>query len=110
MPPGVFHSREELPELQSITESYSNESLLTVLIDVREKSKEVSVYLKSLSVDLPVLLDKYGKVSEGFTVISLPTLIIIDNEGIIRFISKSFKGDDEFRNILNAEMRKVIDS
>ena len=102
--------KEELPELQSITTSYSNESLLTVLIDVNEKSGKVATFLKSLEVELPVLLDKYGKISEGFNVVSLPTLIIIDSEGIIRFISKSFKGADEFRNILNAEIRKVLDS
>ena len=100
--------KEELPELQSISNKFSNETLLTVLIDVNEKNDEVLTFLKSLDVQLPVLLDKYGKVSEGYNIISLPTLFIIDNKGIIRFISKSFKGVNEFRNILNVEIRKVL--
>ena len=102
--------KEELPELQSISNKYSNETLLTVLIDVNEKNDEVKNFVKSLDVQLPVLLDRYGKVSEGYDIISLPTLFIIDDEGIIRFISKSFRGVNEFRNILNAEIRKVLDS
>jgi len=100
--------REELPELQSISGNYPTDSLLTVLIDVHEKTDEVINYVKSLDVQLPVLLDRYGKVSEKYKIVSLPTLFLIDNEGIIRFISKKFKGIEEFRMIMNAEITKVL--
>lgn len=99
---------KELPELQSISNNYSNDTLLTVLIDVNEKRDEVNTFLDSLDIRLPTLLDRYGKVSEGYNIISLPTLFIIDSEGKIRYISKQFKGVKEFRNILYAEITKVL--
>ena len=54
---------KELPELQSISANYSNDALLTVLIDVNEKRDEVNTFLDSLDIRLPTLLDRYGKVS-----------------------------------------------
>ena len=99
---------KELPELQSISGNYSNDTLLTLLIDVNEKRDEVNKFLESLDIHLLVVLDRYGKISQGYNIISLPTLLIIDNGGIIRFISKQFKGVKEFRNILNAEITKVL--
>ena len=100
---------KELPELQSISGNYSNDILLTILIDVNEKRDEVNKFLESLDIRLPTLLDRYGKVSEGYNIISLPTLLLIDSEGVIRFIAREFKGVDEFRIILNSEITKILE-
>lgn len=86
----------EIPELERIYLENSDKNLKVFLIDVEEKNDIVLPFINSLGVNLPVLMDKYGKISEKYGVVSIPSLYVIDKDGIIRFVSHGFKSIEEF--------------
>ena len=86
----------EIPELERIYLENSDKNLKVFLIDVEEKNDIVLPFINSLGVNLPVLMDIYGKISEKYGVVSIPSLYVIDKDGIIRFVSHGFKSIEEF--------------
>ena len=100
--------KDELPELERIYNENLNSNLSVFLIDVQENEEKVGEFLKSLNISLPVLMDKYGITAEKYGVVSLPMLFIIDKDGIIRFISREFKGAEEFREKISEILSRLL--
>ncbi|MFT5764245.1 MAG: thiol-disulfide isomerase/thioredoxin, partial [Saprospiraceae bacterium] len=60
-----------------------------------EKAKKATEFINSKSYSFNVLMDDENKVVAGFGVSGIPTKFILDKEGIIRFKSVGFGGNDE---------------
>ena len=59
--------------------------LLSIDIGVRESREKLKLYKEKYSIPYPVLFDEGGVVSRSYTVLGIPTHILIDREGIIRY-------------------------
>ena len=85
--------KKELPDIYALSKEYKNVSFY--LIDVSnleqngkklvEKPKEVIALLEKMKINLPVLMDKYGLISEKYDAKILPKTVIINSGGIITF-------------------------
>ena len=85
--------KKELPDIYALSKKYKNVSFY--LIDVSnleqngkklvEKPKDVIALLEKMKINLPVLMDKYGLISEKYDAIILPKTVIINPGGIITF-------------------------
>ena len=100
--------KAEIPELERIYLENSDKNLTVFLIDVEEKKEIVTLFLDSMGVNLPTLMDKYGKISEKYGVVSIPSLYIIDKDGIVRFVSHGFKSVEEFRTDITKILRTLF--
>ncbi|MCB0832598.1 MAG: TlpA family protein disulfide reductase [Bacteroidetes bacterium] len=94
--------RKEIPELQELSKKYPDVKFY--LIDVAEDREKVENHLKTTPIELPILLDVYGKVAEKFKVKGegnslavLPTLVMINKDGTIHFYKKGYEEGDEFK-------------
>ena len=89
--------RAEMPELDTLSREYTNVNFY--LVDVSGKIKEDPVKVKELvtilSVNLQVLMDKYGKVAEKYGVKSLPRLVVIDQKSKVHHIHDGYTPGDE---------------
>ena len=89
--------RAEMPELDTLSREYTNVNFY--LVDVSGKIKEDPVKVKELvtilSVNLQVLMDKYGKVAEKYGVKSLPRLVVIDQKSTVHYIHDGYAPGDE---------------
>ena len=101
--------KAEIPELEKIYLEYSDKNLIVFLIDVEEKKEIVTSFINSLGVNLPILMDKYGKITEKYGIVSIPALFIIDKDGIVRFVSHSFKNVEEFRTDITEILEILFD-
>jgi len=96
--------QKELPLLDSLVKRYPADSLLFVLVDVGEKKDTVLKYFDSARYKFPVLLDQFNAVGEKYGVKSFPTLVIIDKQGVVRFIGNGF---DQKKGV--SELGKALD-
>jgi peroxiredoxin len=71
--------REELPMLEAIR----SDEVTILAIAVREPPEKVSAFAADLGLDLPILLDPGGKVSEIYQVRGLPTSLFVDRNGVV---------------------------
>lgn len=73
---------EEMPSLNSLYEKFRGKGLVVLGITSDRKRGPVEQALKRAPVSYPVLLETTGKVFvRQYTVIGLPTTVIIDREG-----------------------------
>lgn len=81
--------KAEMPELERAYQEFSQGTdavLLTVnLTDgYRETTAKARQYMDDNHFTMPVLLDTKGKAADDYTVTSIPTTVIIDQQGNIR--------------------------
>ena len=98
----------EIPHLQSLKDKYNNESVKFFLINVGEEKEKIQEFLKSQNLSIPILMDKYKKVSEKYDALRLPRLIVIDKNGVIQLEKRGFKDGKKFEADLEAVIKKLL--
>jgi peroxiredoxin len=77
--------REESPCLEKLSTQYSARGLILFRIASKESRETVEKYLEKDSLNVPVLLDKTGKVGRLFSLWAHPTSYLIDRQGMVRY-------------------------
>ena len=62
-------------------------------IDSGEPRERVARYLNNRKIEFPVLLDTDSKVSYAYNVIGIPTLVLVDAQGKIKFQGNNLPED-----------------
>ena len=83
--------RQEMPLLEKIQERYNQLGFTVLGVNVDKDSALAEKMLKDVPVTFPVLLDNTGKVSASYNVSAMPTTVIIDRDGNMRFLHKGYK-------------------
>jgi peroxiredoxin len=83
--------RQEMPLLNALQERYSKLGFNVVGVNVDKDSALANKLLKDIPVSFPVLLDDTGVVSASYNVSAMPTTVIIDRDGNMRYLHKGFK-------------------
>ena len=76
--------RAEMPELQGFAEVNAS-SVDFYAVNIQEQAAKVSSFMEQNQYKLPVLLDTDGKVSAAFRITSIPTTVIADKNGTVKF-------------------------
>ena len=66
-------------------------------IDTNEKPERVAAFMDKNPASFPVLLDVEGTVSDGFGVVALPTVVLLDRQGRIAFTATGITEAEELR-------------
>ena len=91
--------RAEFPELVSFSQK-NNTKIQFYSINLQENKEKVLSFFKQENYSLPVLLDEDGKASKMFRVTAIPTTLIIDAQGIIRYRKSGGVTSEELENII----------
>ena len=95
--------RAEAPELEVLSKELPD--IQFYLVSVKDKPELILSWLNDLDIELPVLVDKYGRTAKKFNVIgesdtgkevaSLPSLFVINKAGNIIYQHTGYKPGDE---------------
>jgi peroxiredoxin len=80
---------KELPEFQKAHQSLS-QKVKIIGINLAESKEKVGAYMEDHHLSFPILLDRYGNVSQEYKVMHLPVTFFISPDGIVR--EKTFGG------------------
>jgi peroxiredoxin len=94
--------REEMPLLNKIHKKYEPLGFTVLGVNVEEQSDAAKKFIAQRPVDFPILLDNKNKVSKLYDVIAMPTTVVIDRDGNMRFLHQGYQSGDE------AEYRKMV--
>ncbi|MDP3098808.1 MAG: TlpA disulfide reductase family protein [Syntrophales bacterium] len=75
--------RDEIPHLKDIYARYAKKGLIMVNIDIQESRDKVSRYADKYELPYRVLLDENGDLAQTYGIRGVPTLILLDEEGMI---------------------------
>ena len=83
--------RQEMPLLDEMQKKYAKLGFTVFGVNVDQDQSKADKILKNIPVSFPVLYDTGGKVSRLFDVSAMPTTVIVDRDGNMRYLHKGFK-------------------
>jgi peroxiredoxin len=89
--------RKEMPLLEQLQKKYASLGFTMLGINVEEDTTQMETFLGDVPVTFPVLLDPANQVSKLYDVAAMPSTVIVDRKGNIRFIHQGYKPGDENR-------------
>lgn len=100
--------RQEMPLLEELYDRYGDMGFTLLGVNVEEDSSAALALLKEIPVTFPVLLDTTNSVSELYNVIAMPSTVILDRDGRVRFVHKGYLPgyEDEYRQQIKELIRE----
>lgn len=97
------YCRKERSHLNSLYKDYKDKGLVILSVSTDRKMEKVKKYLQRMPADFMVLTDRKGGASSTYNVIGLPTSVLINSEGIIKY---KFTGYIDWSG---SQTRQIID-
>jgi peroxiredoxin len=82
--------RQEMPLLEVLYEKYGDLGFVLLGINVEEDSTKADELLKEIPVTFPVLYDNKNEVTKLYNVVAMPSTVIIDRDGKMRFLHRGY--------------------
>lgn len=79
--------KDKIPKLKKISSQFTSKGLqvLAVNVGINDSPEKVRRFMKKYKIDYPVAIDEGSHVTKLFRIQGIPTVVIIDKEGIIRY-------------------------
>jgi peroxiredoxin len=100
--------REEMPHLEALYQRYGDLGFTLLGVNVEEDSSGADKFLAETPVSFPILFDPQSSVSELYDVIAMPSTVMIDRTGEMRFIHHGYPAgyENEYQSQIRALIRE----
>jgi peroxiredoxin len=82
--------RQEMPALNALYEKYRSAGFVLLGVDVDAESGSAAQMAGKLKVTYPILFDTEKKASALYLVSAMPTTVLIDRSGKVRYVQKGY--------------------
>ncbi|HEX4910536.1 MAG: TlpA family protein disulfide reductase [Pseudomonadota bacterium] len=89
--------RQEMPLIEDIYQRYKDLGFTVLGVNVDNDPKLADKLLKDVPVSFPVLLDTENKLSEIYQVDAMPSTIMVDRNGNMRYLHRGYKPGYELK-------------
>jgi peroxiredoxin len=86
--------RQEMPLLNKLHKKYKKLGFSVLGVNVEEDSSKAKQIVKDVGIKFPILFDTENKVSGLYEVSAMPSTVIIDRSGNMRYLHKGYKPGD----------------
>jgi peroxiredoxin len=87
--------QQELPLLDQVYKKYQPAGFTLLGVNVDKDAPAVRALLERKPLSFPVLLDPANAVSKAYHVDDMPSSVLIDRKGVIRYVHRGYKPGDE---------------
>ena len=87
--------REEMPRLDTLYQKYHKSGFVLLGVNVDDDPRTALATAAKLNVSFPVLLDTDKKVSKLYDLNTMPSTVVIDRDGKMRFLTRGFHAGTE---------------
>jgi peroxiredoxin len=98
--------QQEMPLLDQMYKKYKPAGFTLLGVNVDKDAPAVRELLTRKPVSFPVLLDPKNQVSQAYHVDDMPSSVIIDRKGEVRYVHRGYKPGDE--NEYQDRIRQLI--
>lgn len=82
--------RQEMPLLNDLYNRYKKLGFTILGVNVEADSRAAKTLLKDLPVNFPILFDKTNDVSKMYDVAAMPSTVLVDRNGNVRYLHKGY--------------------
>jgi peroxiredoxin len=83
--------RQEMPLLDELYAEYQPMGFTILGVNVEEDSSKAKALLDEIPVSFPVLFDTQSQVSKLYDVIAMPSTVLVDRDGNVRYLHHGYK-------------------
>lgn len=83
--------RQEMPVLNELYERYNPLGFTILGVNVEQDPRKAEALLREIPVDFPILFDTGNQVTEMYKVVAMPSTVLVDRNGQVRFVHKGYK-------------------
>lgn len=87
--------RQEMPVLSELHDKYQALGFTVLGVNVESDSGKARKLLKDLPVSFPVVFDNDSVVSKQYDVVAMPSTVLVDRNGKMRYLHKGYKPGEE---------------
>lgn len=100
--------RTEFPLLDGLYKKYKKLGFTVLAVNIEPDAKAAQGFLKNTPVSFPVLLDAKNSVSESYKVDAMPTTVLVDRAGNMRFLHRGYQPgyEAEYEKNIRALLRE----
>ncbi len=98
--------RKEMPFLEQIYQRYERLGVTLLGVNVEDGPEEAKAFLKETPVSFPVLFDMDKSVSSLYGVEAMPTTILVDRQGNVRFVHYGYQAG--YENDYQDQIRTLV--
>jgi peroxiredoxin len=87
--------RQEFPILDEMYRKYQPMGFTLLGINVESETKDAERFLSAMPVSFPIAFDLENAVSGKYSVSAMPTTLLVDRKGNVRWLHRAYKPGDE---------------
>jgi peroxiredoxin len=91
--------RQEMPILDRLHHRYEDTGFAVLGINVEGESAPAQEIVDRTNVTFPILIDDGQKVSELYNLEAMPSTVVVDRDGVVRYIHRGYKPGDEAKYV-----------
>ena len=98
--------RQEMPHLEALYERYGELGFSLLGVNVEEDPSGADKFLEETPVTFPILFDPENAVSKLYDVVAMPSTVIIDRAGNVRFVHHGY--EPGYENDYQTQIRTLL--
>lgn len=91
--------RQEMPILDRLHQRYEDTGFAVLGVNVEGEEKPAREIVDKTKVTFPVLIDEGQLVSELYDLEAMPSTVVIDRDGLVRYVHRGYKPGDEAKYV-----------
>ena len=91
--------RQEMPLLDRLHHRYEDTGFAVLGVNVEGELEPAQEIVDKINVTFPILIDDGQKVSEMYNLQAMPSTVVVDRDGVVRYIHLGYKPGDEAKYV-----------
>ena len=91
--------RQEMPLLDRLHHRYEDTGFAVLGVNVEGEVEPAQEIIDKTNVTFPILIDDGQKVSELYNLQAMPSTVVVDRDGVVRYIHLGYKPGDEAKYV-----------
>jgi peroxiredoxin len=98
--------REEVPHLSRLYDKYRASGFVVLGVNIDDDPLKAASVAAQLGMHFPVLLDTDKKVSRLYDLSTMPSTVLIDRDGRVRYVHRGFR--DGYAETYDKQIRELL--
>jgi thiol-disulfide isomerase/thioredoxin len=98
--------RVEMPHLARLYEKYRGSGFTVLAVNIDESPQKAASLATQLGMRFPVLLDTDKKVSRLYDLSTMPSTVLVDRDGRVRYLHRGYR--DGYEETYDKQIRELL--
>jgi peroxiredoxin len=98
--------RTEMPHLSALYEKYRASGFTVFAVNIDEDPLKAAKLARQLGMRFPVLLDSEKKVSRLYDLSTMPSTVLVDRDGRVRYVHRGYR--DGYEVTYDTQIRELL--